>query len=161
MYPLQNWRASKSATYGFASKSDTHHNTKGHAHACPFVLAGVALRNCSAPKGAGCWWENSLANFSRNGLPLLRSSPPEDRGARGFEDPAIETSVGGDLPGVPNKFVRTGRRGRRPLQIKIYLQSHRCNGVLDRFGLAKHLKCLQSCGIIKPINTAKENKNGN
>ena len=26
-----------------------------------------------------------------------------------------------------------GRRGRRPLQFKIYLQKHRCNGVLDRF----------------------------
>ena len=43
-------------------------------------------------------------------------------------------TVGDDLPGVPNKFVQTGRRGRRPLQFKNYLQSHRCNGVLDRFG---------------------------
>ena len=58
-------------------------------------------------------------------------------------------TVGDDLPGVPNKFVQTGRRGRRPLQFKNYLQSHRCNGVLDRFGLTKHLKCLQNCGIIQ------------
>ena len=28
-------------------------------------------------------------------------------------------TVGDDLPGVPNKFVQTGRRGRRPLQFKI------------------------------------------
>ena len=40
-----------------------------------------------------------------------------------------------------------------PLQFKKYLQSHRCNRGLDRFGLAKHLKCLQSCCI---INTRKE-----
>ena len=30
MYPLQNPRASKSATHGFASKSDTRHKTKDH-----------------------------------------------------------------------------------------------------------------------------------
>ena len=57
--------------------------------------------------------------------------------------------VGDDLPGVPNNSTQTGRRGRgsperakssfggsrgrRPLQIKNYLQSHRCNGFLDRF----------------------------
>ena len=46
-------------------------------------------------------------------------------------------TVGDDLLGVPNKFVQTGRRGRRPLQFKKYLQSHRCNGILDRFGLTK------------------------
>ena len=46
-------------------------------------------------------------------------------------------TVGDDLPGVPNKFVQTGRRGRRPLQLKNHLQSHRCKGILDRFGLSK------------------------
>ena len=57
--------------------------------------------------------------------------------------------VGDDLPGVPNKFVQTGRRGRRPLQFKNYLQSHRLGGILDRCEPAKRLKCLQSCSIIK------------
>ena len=57
-------------------------------------------------------------------------------------------NVGDDLPGVPNNSAQTGRRGRRPLQIKIYLQSHRCNGSLDRFGLTKYLKSLQNSGII-------------
>ena len=33
-------------------------------------------------------------------------------------------------------------------QFKIYLQSCRCNGILNRFGLTKHLKCLQSWGIM-------------
>ena len=37
----------------------------------------------------------------------------------------------------------------RPYTFKIYLQSRRCNRGLDRFGLPKHLKCLQSCGIMK------------
>ena len=30
LYPLQNPRASKLATHGFASKSDTRHKTKDH-----------------------------------------------------------------------------------------------------------------------------------
>ena len=37
MYPLQNRPASKSATHGFASKSDTRHRKK-HAQACFFLL---------------------------------------------------------------------------------------------------------------------------
>jgi len=37
VYPLQNLRASKSATYGFASKSDTRHKTKG-THSGAFCL---------------------------------------------------------------------------------------------------------------------------
>ena len=42
-------------------------------------------------------------------------------------------TVGDDLPGVPINSAQTGRRGRRPLQFKNYLQCHRCNGILDRF----------------------------
>ena len=57
-------------------------------------------------------------------------------------------NVGDDLPGVPNKSAQTGRRGRRPLQFKLYLQSHRCKGVLYRFELANRLKCLKNSGII-------------
>ena len=49
VYPLQNRRASKLATHGFASKSDTHHNKKHHpvfgavlfallaGDACPYI----------------------------------------------------------------------------------------------------------------------------
>ena len=37
LYPLQNPRASKLATHGFASKSDTRHRKK-HAQACFFQL---------------------------------------------------------------------------------------------------------------------------
>ena len=50
VYPLQNQLASKSATHGFASKSDTQHNNKG-VHLHPFVVGGDRLeaRN-SAPK---------------------------------------------------------------------------------------------------------------
>ena len=39
--------------------------------------------------------------------------------------------------------------GASPYRSKKYLQSHRCNGVLDRFGLTKHLKCLQNSGIME------------
>ena len=55
VYPLQNRRASKLTTHGFASKSATRHNTKGTPCGVPFVLAGVALRDSSAPLGAECW----------------------------------------------------------------------------------------------------------
>ena len=37
LYPLQNPRASKLATHGFASKSDTRHKTKG-THSGAFCL---------------------------------------------------------------------------------------------------------------------------
>ena len=67
-----------------------------------------------------------------------RFEPPRRRGRR-LDD--------------PKNTVQTGCRGRQPLPFKIYLRSHRCNGIFDRFGLAKHLKCLQKCGI---INTRKE-----
>ena len=40
--------------------------------------------------------------------------------------------VGDDLPGVPINSAQTSRRGRRPLQFKNYLQTHRCNGILNR-----------------------------
>ena len=49
--------------------------------------------------------------------------------------------VGDDLPGVPINSAQTGRRGRRPLQFKNYLQSHRCNGILDRFELPHYSAC--------------------
>ena len=35
---MQNLRASKSATHGFASKSDTRHNRKGYAIGIPFSV---------------------------------------------------------------------------------------------------------------------------
>ena len=38
---------------------------------------------------------------------------------------------------------------QKSFPFKNYLQSHRCKGILDRFGIAKRLKCLQICGIIK------------
>ena len=38
----------------------------------------------------------------------------------------------------------------RPYKFKIHLQSYRCKGVLDRFELAKRLKYVQNCDIIKP-----------
>ena len=50
--------------------------------------------------------------------PTDRFEPPHGRGRRLYD---------------PNDTVQTGRRGCRPLQIKIYLQSHRCKGILDRF----------------------------
>ena len=47
-----------------------------------------------------------------------RFEPPHGRGRR-LDD--------------PKNTVQTGCRGRQPLQLKNHLQSHRCNGILDRF----------------------------
>ena len=44
------------------------------------------------------------------------------------------------LPDKPYSSAFSGRRGRRPLKIKIHLQTHRSGGVLDGLGLAKQLK---------------------
>ena len=50
VYPLQNLRASKLDTHGFASKSDTH-GTKEPPDRVAFVVAGVApFRGYSAPR---------------------------------------------------------------------------------------------------------------
>ena len=51
-----------------------------------------------------------------------KSEPPHRRGRR-LDD--------------PKNTVQTGCRGRQPLPFKIYLQKHRCNGILDRFELTK------------------------
>ena len=37
---------------------------------------------------------------------------------------------------------------QKSFPFKNYLQNHGCNGILDRFGLSKHLKCLQIYAII-------------
>ena len=52
-----------------------------------------------------------------------RFKPPHGRGRR-LDD--------------PKNTVQTGCRGRQPLPFKNYLQSRRCNGILDRFEPAKH-----------------------
>ena len=52
MYPLQNQRASKLATHGFASKSDTRHTKKPNARALGFFERCVPLtRNVMCPLG--------------------------------------------------------------------------------------------------------------
>ena len=45
-------------------------------------------------------------------------------------------------------LMKQGGDFRKSSQFKIYLQSHRCKGVLDRFEPANRLKCLQFRGII-------------
>ena len=73
-------------------------------------------------------------NFTFSSLqnkPTDRFEPPRCRGRR-LDD--------------PKNTVQTGCRGRQPLPFKIYVQSHRCKGILDRFELAKWLKRLQLCG---------------
>ena len=95
-----------------------------------FVLVGVAV--LFRPSAA--WRVGSV-------------SPPEDLQAR------LQGAGRGNFRHrrIPSL---TGCRGRQPLPFKNYLQTHRCNGILDRFGLTKHLKCLQNCGIIKPSEAA-------
>ena len=52
LYPLQNPRASKLATHGFASKSDTRHTKKPNAQALGFFERCVPLaRNVMHPSG--------------------------------------------------------------------------------------------------------------
>ena len=52
VYPLQNHRASKLATHGFASKSDTRHTKKPNARALGFFERCVPLtRNVMCPSG--------------------------------------------------------------------------------------------------------------
>ena len=92
-------------------------------------------------------------------------SPPEDRGActpdAGRANHGAKRSYPAVFSTLPNLWTDSNRHtvgafcerpratAGRPYTFKIYLQSHRCNGILDRFGLTKHLKCLQNCGIMK------------
>ena len=67
LYPLQNPRASKLATHGFASKSDTRHNIKG-THMGAFCVGSKSSRCRTA----------HLARLLREGV-VLREHPPSNR----------------------------------------------------------------------------------
>ena len=47
---------------------------------------------------------------------------------------------------------------QKSFPFKKYLQSHRCKGILDRFGLTKHLKYLQNYGIMNTNQFKEESK---
>ena len=89
VYPLQNPRASKSATHGFASKSDTRHKNP-HTQVCGFFNRLRAVKILSGQmlikRGIGPFFTGQKSKLSR---------PPSHYTRKGFSSlpPALRRQV--------------------------------------------------------------------